>query len=205
MKNKFPTLLIAFLVPLLFGCPRNDVKKASREIYQNRMDFNFKDSWNIRFGNLNFILPKKFKNDQYTSICINGSKCKTYSIDELNLYLSISEIKKNEASNIVYITNKNNILNAIQADAVLKRKKSLYNEKGKISEITVLKKNPSIIYQTVIESFEKDYSWETDNSSLYYVATIQKKDRFYVIQFTGKSENMRYLLDDFKSILSSIK
>ena len=205
MKNKSHTLLIAFLVPLLFGCPRNDAKKASREIYQNRMDFNFKDNWNIRFGNLNFILPKKFKNDQYTSICTNGSKCKTYSIDELNLYLSISEIKKSEATNILYITNENNILNAIQADAALKRKKSLYNDKGKLSEISVLKKNPAIIYQTVIESFEKEYSWETDNSSLYYVATIQKKDRFYVIQFTGKGEHMRYFLDDFKRILSSIK
>jgi hypothetical protein len=205
MKNVIHAIILASLVPLLFGCPRNDNKKASREIYQNRMDFNFKDTWKINFGSLSFILPKKFKNDYYTSICINGGKCKSYSIEDLNLYLSISEIKKNEASNIMYITNEKNILHAIQADAAMKRKKSLYNDKGKISEISIFKTNPSIIYQTVIESFEKEYSWETDNSSIYYISTIQKKNRFYVIQFTGKGENMRYLLDDFKRILSGIK
>ena len=205
MKNPTLLILIVLLVPLLLGCPRNERKKASREIYQNRMDFNFNDFWKIKYGNLTFTLPKKFKNDYYYSICTNGSKCKTYSIDDLNLYLSISEIKSNELSNIRYISNEVNTHLAVQLDATLKRKKSINNNKGGISEINHINKNPSIFFQTVMEPFEREYSWQTDQCSIYYIASIQKKQRFYVIQFTGKGEHMRYLLDDFKKILFSIK
>jgi hypothetical protein len=51
----------------------------------------------------------------------------------------------------------------------------------------------------------KSYTFESDYSSIYFVATIQKNNQFFVIQFCGKADKMNYFLDDFETILSSIK
>ena len=205
MKQKFHLFIcILILLPILIACPRNEQKKAAREIYQNNMDLNFKDCYNITFNSLQFDLPKKFNNIDYIDVCSNGKECKTYGIDELNLYFGISEIKANELSNIHYLTKINNSLEAIQYDAVGKRTKSI-GSNTKVSEVVKFKHKLPIIYQSVIEPFVKRYTFESDYSSIYFVATIQKNNQFFVIQFCGKADKMNYFLDDFETILSSIK
>ena len=195
---------LILLLLILTGCPADQQKKLAKEIYENKMDFNFKDSWKINYHGLSFRLPKKFSGSSFSSYnttCVDGSDCKTYSIEELQLYFGISEITQRELSNIRFLANEENALEAILEDATRKRKKSI-NDKGRISEAVSFKKNVNCLIKTVMEPFVKTYNWETDNSSLYYVAAIQKKNRYYIVQFCGRADKMRYFLDDLKKVLN---
>lgn len=191
---------------ILTGCPAKTERKAAREIYQNNMNFDFNAHFTINFNGIEFMLPKKFNRNynNYESISTNGSDIRTFSIEELNLYLGISEIKKEELSNILFINDLLNPLDATLQDAALKRKQSMFKA-GKVSEMETIKCNQPCKMVTITEPFQKSYSWEEDYSSLYYVAAVKKKNHYYVIQFCGKKDKMIYFLDDFKRIIRSIK
>lgn len=191
---------------ILTGCPAKTERKAAREIYQNNMNFDFNAHFTINFNGIEFMLPKKFNRNynNYESISTNGSDIRTFSFEELNLYLGISEIKKEELSNILFVNDLLNPLDATLQDAALKRKQSMFKA-GKVSEMETIKCNQSCKMVTITEPFQKSYSWEEDYSSLYYVAAVKKKNRYYVIQFCGKKDKMIYFLDDFKRIIRSIK
>jgi len=208
LKLKIARLYFALFVSfiLLNGCPAKTERKAAREIYQNNMNFNFNDPYNINFNGIHFKLPRKFERNygNYQFICTNGSDGRSYGFEDLNLYFGISEIKQEEIANILFINDLLKPLDAVLEDAALKRKESIY-KKGKVSEMeTVACKMPCKML-TISEPFEKAYSWENDYSSIYYVAAIKKKNRYYVIQFCGKKDKMIYLLDDFKRIIRSMK
>jgi len=191
---------------VLTGCPAKTERKAAREIYQNNMNFNFKSPFNINYNGIEFFLPNKFTRDynNYESVCTNGSDIRTFSFGDLNLYFGFSEIKQEELNNILFINDLLNPLNAILEDAALKRKQSMFKV-GKVSEVETIKCNQPCKMVTITEPFQKSYSWEEDYSSLYYVAAIKKKNRYYIIQFCGKKDKMIYFLDDFKRIIRSIK
>ena len=207
MKNKF-IQTIGFLASIivLTGCPAKTERKAAREIYQNNMNFNFKSPFKINYNGIEFLLPNKFTRDynNYESVCTNGSDIRTFSFGDLNLYFGFSEIKQEELNNILFINDLLNPLNAILEDAALKRKQSMFKV-GEVSEVETIKCNQPCIMVTITEPFQKSYSWEEDYSSLYYVAAIKKKNRYYIIQFCGKKDKMIYFFDDFKRIIRSIK
>jgi hypothetical protein len=80
----------------LTGCPARSGRKAARAIYENKMNFNFKDPINVNFNGVSFLLQKKFKKDYnyVKSIFLNGSDCRSYSYEDLLfIYFGISEIK----------------------------------------------------------------------------------------------------------------
>jgi hypothetical protein len=170
------------------------------------MNFNFKSPFKINYNGIEFFLPNKFTRDynNYESVCTNGSDIRTFSFGDLNLYFGFSEIKQEELNNILFINDLLNPLNAILEDAALKRKQSMFKV-GKVSEVETIKCNQPCKMVTITEPFQKSYSWEEDYSSLYYVAAIKKKNRYYIIQFCGKKDKMIYFLDDFKRIIRSIK
>lgn len=207
MKNKF-IQTIGFLASIivLTGCPAKTERKAAREIYQNNMNFNFKSPFKINYNGIEFFLPNKFTRDynNYESVCTNGSDIRTFSFGDLNLYFGFSEIKQEELNNILFINDLLNPLNAILEDAALKRKQSMFKV-GKVSEVESIKYQLPSKMVTITEPFQKTYTWEDDNTSLYYVAAIKKKNRYYVIQFCGKKDKMIYFLDDFKRIIRSMK
>jgi hypothetical protein len=207
LKNKF-IQTIGFLASIivLTGCPAKTERKAARDIYQNNMNFNFKSPFKINYNGIEFFLPNKFTRDynNYESVCTNGSDIRTFSFGDLNLYFGFSEIKQEELNNILFINDLLNPLNAILEDAALKRKQSMFKV-GKVSEVETIKCNQPCKMVTITEPFQKSYSWEEDYSSLYYVAAIKKKNRYYIIQFCGKKDKMIYFLDDFKRIIRSIK
>ena len=207
MKNKF-IQTIGFLASIivLTGCPAKTERKAAREIYQNNMNFNFKSPFKINYNGIEFFLPNKFTRDynNYESVCTNGSDIRTFSFGDLNLYFGFSEIKQEELNNILFINDLLNPLNAILEDAALKRKQSMFKV-GKVSEVESIKYQLPSKMVTITEPFQKTYTWEDDNTSLYYVAAIKKKNRYYVIQFCGKKDKMIYFLDDFKQIIRSMK
>ncbi len=205
--SNFRFYLIIFLfVTILTGCPVNHEKKEAREIFQNKMNFNFNDNFNIHYNGLDFQLPKKFTRNynNYQSILTNGSERRTFNFEELSLYFGISEIKREELSNILFIHDLSNPIDAVLQDAALKRKESIYHT-GRVSEVNTFKCKLRCKLLSVLEPFHKTYSWEQDYSSLYYIASVKKNNRFYVLQFCGKSDKMIYFLDDFKQILRSMK
>ncbi len=198
--------LLFILVGLVFsGCPANLERKAAREIYQNKMNFNFKDSRKIDYKGLVFRLPKKFETNYYSNhLCSIGSNCKTYSIGQLQLFFGITQLKQNEVENILYVSQSSNPLKAILQHAAVKRKQSMNNQ-GRISELLTISSQVNCIMNTVVEPFAKYYSEEADFSTIYYISAIEKNKRYYVIQFCGKADKMRYFLDDFKRILRTLK
>ena len=202
MKSIFRMFLLFFLTTVFSGCFRDASKKTSRELYNNHMDFYFSNGIVIKYSNLHFKLPNKFKKDYYLPVNTNGKKCLTYSVDELSLYFSISEVNEEEASKIRYLTNEGNTLKAIQYDAVKKRKKSI-NSNTKSSEVRTLNYRYAFLYQAVTEPYTREYKWDTNSTSTYYIASFKKDNHYFVIQFTGKGENLRYFLDDFKRMLKT--
>jgi hypothetical protein len=208
LKNKMIQYYVSTLVTmiLLTGCPAKTERKAAREIYQNKMNFDLKDPFNINYNGIQFVLPNKFGRNHGTNetICTNGSDCRTFCFDDLNLYFGISEIKHEELSNILFINDLFSPLDAVMQDAAIKRKNSIYKV-GRVSEMDSIKSKFPCKILTITEPFQKTYSWEDDYTSLYYVAAIKKKNRYYVIQFCGKKDKMIYFLDDFKRIIRSMK
>ncbi len=207
LKSRFlkTTWGLASIIALM-GCPAKTERRAAREIYQNNMNFDFNSPFKINFNGIDFILPKKFSRNynNYQSICTNGSDIRSFSFGDLNLYFGLSEIKQQELNNILFINDLLNPLDAILEDAALKRKQSMFKV-GKVSEMESIKSQLPCKMVTITEPFQKSYSWEEDYSSLYYVAAVKKKNRYYVIQFCGKKDKMIYFLDDFKRIIRSIK
>jgi hypothetical protein len=110
-------------------------------------------------------LPKKFgrNHGNYETICTNGSDCRSFSFDDLNLYFGISEIKKGELSNILFINDLLNPLDAVLEDAALKRKQSMFKV-GKVSETESIKYQLASKMVTITEPFQKTYTWEEDDS-----------------------------------------
>jgi hypothetical protein len=205
-KNFIQTIGFLLSIIVLTACPAKTERKAAREIYQNNMNFDFKSPFKINYNDIEFLLPKKFTRDynNYQSVCTNGSDIRSFSFGDLNLYFGLSEIKKEELNNILFIHDLLNPVDAILEESAQKRKQSMFKA-GKVSEMETIKCNQLCKMVTITEPFQKSYSWEEDYSSLYYVAAIKKKNRYYVIQFCGKKDKMIYFLDDFKRIIRSIK
>lgn len=203
MKLIFKSLLLFCLISTLFGCFRDASKKASKELYDNRMDFNFSNCKEVKYGNVRFKLPNKFVKEAYINIHTNGKNALTYGIENLFLYFVISEISKNEAANIRYLTNESNLHQAIQRDATYKRQISINSQTAKCSQVRTLNYKYNFLYQAVTVPYTCEYKWDSNNTSTYYIASFSKNNRYFVIQFTGRGENLRYFLDDFKHILKT--
>lgn len=197
-------LFIFLIATILTGCPADRGRKEARIIYQNKMNFDFKKPFKINYNGLYFMLPKKFSRNygNYEAICANGSDCRSFSFEELSLYFGVSEIKEDELSNILFIHDMLNPLDAVLQDAGLKRKESMLN--ANISQINSINGKLSCKMLTVIETFKKWYTYQEDYSSLYYIAAVKKNNRYYIIQFSGKKDKMQYFMDDFKRILRSV-
>jgi hypothetical protein len=197
------SFLFALILPLLVGCPMsNSPTKAANELYANKMDFK---KWaTFDFEGISFILPQKFEEETSFDYTIDKYSSKQYSIQSLFLYFSVEKFSDTSATYLQYVNNQKSNLHAVQKNYINSIQNSLkgnYYEGFRTSEIKHISRN--CLSQVIIENFSRQNKWDSDQTSTYFIATKKIKKSFYVFQFVGKSENMRYLQDDFFKIVNS--
>jgi hypothetical protein len=180
----------------------NSPTKAANELYANKMDFK---KWaTIDFEGISFILPQKFGEETNFNYTIDKYSSKQYCLLSLFLYFSVEKFSDTSATYLQYVNNQKSNLHAVQKNYVNSIQNSLsvnYSEGYRTSEIKLLSKNT--LSQVIIQNFNRQNKWDTDQTSAYFIATKKIKKSFYVFQFIGKTENMRYLQDDFFKIVNS--
>ena len=205
-ENMIRTIfLFALILPLLVACPiSNSSTKAANELYANKMDFK---KWKkLSFKSGSFVLPQKFEEEVSFDYTINKYSSKQYSLQSLFLYFSVEIFSDTSATYFQYINNERSNLHAIQKNYINSIQNSLSQEDYtgyRTSEIKRLSRK--CLSQVVIQNFIRFYKWDTDQTKTYFIATKKIKKSFYVFQLIGKSENMKYLQDDFFKIVNSAK
>jgi hypothetical protein len=195
--------LFILILPLLVACPMsNSPTKAANELFANKMDFKKWATFN--FGGISYILPQKFEEETNFNYTIDKYSSKQYSLLSLFLYFSVEKFSDTSATYLQYVNNQKSNLHAVQKNYVNSIQNSLsvnYSEGYRTSEIKLLSKNS--LSQVIIQNFNRQNKWDADQTSTYFIATKKIKKSFYVFQFVGKTENMRYLQDDFFKIVNS--
>ena len=205
-ENMIRTIfLFALILPLLVACPiSNSSTKAANELYANKMDFK---KWKkLSFKSVSFVLPEKFEEEVSFDYTINKYSSKQYSLQSLFLYFSVEIFSDTSATYLQYVNNQKSNLHAVQKNYVNSILVSLignYDAGYRISEIKQLNKN--CLSQVIIENFNRQNKWDSDQTSTYFIATKKINKSFYVFQFVGKTENMHYLQDDFFKIVNSAR
>ncbi len=205
-ENMIRTIfLFALIFPLLVACPiSNSSTKAANELYANKMDFK---KWKkLSFKSVSFVLPQKFEEEVSFDYTINKYSSKQYSLQSLFLYFSVEIFSDTSATYLQYVYNQKSNLHAVQKNYVNSILVSLignYDAGYRISEIKQLNKN--CLSQVIIENFNRQNKWDSDQTSTYFIATKKINKSFYVFQFVGKTENMHFLQDDFFKIVNSAR
>jgi len=201
---KFNKYILILILPILSACPTaKSPTKDANELYSNRM--NFKKWEKNVFYDISFLLPEKFEEKKYSHITISSKKSLTKSIESLSLYFSVEIFDETKASEISYLLNEPQFINAVQSNYVKRINYSNNSnyEKLRISNIKKIGKENKCISQVLIQNFNRQNKWDVDYTLTYFVATKKIKSNFYVFQFIGKSTNMNYLYDDFLRIVES--
>jgi len=198
--------LLILVLPLLVACPNtsNSPSKDANELYKNKMDFK---KWRKNhFSNISFLLPQKFEENNDFYYTINKFASKQFRIQTLSLYVSVEEFSDTTATYLQYVNNQKSNLHAVQKNYVNSIQNSINRNYGNGSRTSELKKiSRNCFSQVIIENFQRQNKWDSDNSSTYFIATKKIKKSFYVFQFIGRTENLKYLQDDFFKIVNSAK
>jgi hypothetical protein len=180
----------------------NSSTKSANELYTNKMDFKNWVSYNLE--DISYMLPQKFEEETSFNYTIDKYSSKQYSIQSLFLFFSLEKFSDTSATYLQYVNNEKSNLLAVQKNYVNSIQNSLINNYSKgfrTSEIKQISRN--CFSQVIIENFNRQNKWDSDQTSTYFIATKKLKKSFYVFQFVGKTENMRYLQDDFLKIVNS--
>ena len=198
-------LLFFFVLPFLVACPNsNTPTRDANELYSNNMDFK---KWKkTDFVDISYILPQKFEQELESNYTIEKYSSQQKSIPSLSLYFSVEKFTDTTATYFQYINNEKSNLHAIQKNYVNNIQNALSQENYsgyRTSEIKRLSKK--CLTQVVIQNFIRFYKWDSDQTKTYFIATKKIDKSFFVFQLIGKSENMKYLQDDFFKIVNSAK
>ncbi len=197
--------LFLLLLPLTVACPnQNSTSSDVLELQSNNMDFK---KWRITdFIDITYLLPAKFEKELESNYTIDKYSSQQKSISSLSLYFSIEKFTDTTATILKNVNNEKTNLNAIQKNYIRSIQNSLSQSNIEGFRTSELKRISKIcLSQVIIQNYVRQYKWDTDYSKTYFIATKKIKNSFYVFQLIGKSENMKYLQDDFFKIVNSAK
>ncbi len=197
--------LFLLLLPLTVACPnQNSTSSDVLELQSNNMDFK---KWRITdFIDITYLLPAKFEKELESNYTIDKYSSQQKSISSLSLYFSIEKFTDTTATILKNVNNEKTNLNAIQKNYIRSIQNSLSQSNIEGFRTSELKRISKIcLSQVIIQNYVRQYKWDTDYSKTYFIATKKIKKSFYVFQLIGKSENMKYLQDDFFKIVNSAK
>lgn len=201
MRRNFAWLLLLF--PLLQACPPVNTNRLGKKLRENNMNFPAweKKAWQ---GNT-YIVPKDFdtENDiNYISISEENVK---YDNWEIRISLLLEEFDMNDAEHFQYIVDGNSKLESVHQAYVDTRSKNGGYRKFSVSQRKKLKLKYQNYSTVVIENFVREYSYDDESNVTCFITTLKKKDKFYVIQLSGRADKMNYLYDDYLKIVKSFK
>lgn len=193
-------VLLPILCFILTACPGKQLRTKS-DIEKNNMDFpNPKQIYEL---GINFELSDLFIESSYMHYAFNETNSTTYTTDDNSIYFTIEKFTTNDLLHIQYInkdtTNSN--LEALRDFYANKRFNSMGS--GEVSKAKPIhgKHWKKGWLQSIIEKSESTYQ----NNIHYLTATIAYKHEFFVLQLICEDNMMSYFLDDFNTILQSIK
>lgn len=198
-------LFVLLFLPLLYGCPNvNNTSKDAKELYANHMDFK---KWKkVAAKGISFKIPECFDEEKYTNFTIENINSFKRSNVSLGLYFSVEVFSDTNAILFQYVNNEKSPLHAVQSNYISKIEQGLSNRGAyRTSIVKKISTKNKCISQIVIENFVRQYKWDTDYTSSYFVATMKVRGKYYVFQFIGRKENQKYFYNDFLKILFSVK
>lgn len=202
MRTIFLFLLV---LPFLVACPNSNAPtRDANELYSNNMDFK---KWKkTEYSDITYLLPQKFEYESESIYTIEKYSAQQKSIPSLSLYFSVEKFSDTTATYFQYVNNEKSNLHAIQKNYINSVQNSLTEENSIGYRTSEIKKiNNKCLSQVVIQNFERQYKWDSDLTKTYFIATKKINKSYYVFQLIGKTENMKYLQDDFFKIVNSAK
>lgn len=163
---------------------------------------NFPDLEKQYYNGIKYTLSDMFDSD-YDDDYVLTDNASTMIVYGLDVNFSVEVFDREEAEIIQYAFDGDiDLFNAVHDNYILKREASLYEP-----SISIKKPTPkSVGYPGFIQVVNgSPYSYDEDEGSSYFTATLDIDGDYYVFQLIGKKSNMGYLYDDFINILSSVE
>jgi len=201
MKNKFIWILCLF--PLLQACPPVNKNRLGRILNENHMNF---PKWkNANWQGNSFIIPMDLEteNDTYTTTISKENV--VYSSNEISMFIVFEEFNLDEAENYNYIVGGQSNLEAVHEGYVEARSTKSEYRSFRVSQRKKLKLKFQNFSTVVIENFIRESSYDNESNVMCFITTLKKKEKFYVIQLSGRADKMPYLYDDYLKIIKSFK
>lgn len=201
VKVKFVNLISLFAIVIIAtGCPGSSYESEVKKIQNNNM--NFPDLEKQYYNGIKYMLSDMFDSD-YDDDYVLTDNASTKIVYGLDVNFSVEVFDREEAEIIQYAFDGDiDLFNAVHDNYILKREASLYEP-----SISIKKPTPkSVGYPGFIQVVNGGaYSYDEDEGSSYFTATLDIDGDYYVFQLIGKKSNMGYLYDDFINILSSVE
>lgn len=201
MKVKFFNLILLFaIITLSTGCPGASYESDMKKIQNNNM--NFPELEKEYYNGITYQISRLFDSD-YDDDYVLTDNAETKIIYGIDVNFSVEVFQKEDAELIQYAFDGDiDLINAVHDNYILKRTASLYQP-----SISIKKPTPkSIKYPGYIQVVSgSQYSYDNEEGSSYFTATLDITGEYYVFQLIGKKANMGYLYDDFIKILSSVE
>lgn len=192
-------LLIPLLGFLLTGCP-GSVNQTQKKIEEN--DLNLPNPTGKNGLGIRFELSELFETDYYSHFSLNSANSLTYSTPNTEILVSIERFTPASLSGIQFQNEQENQpdLEALRDYFVKKRKAASQN--SIVSEpIELYSKTKKKGWMQSVEDTHNGNNYDLH----YLIGTISFKGNFYVVQMVAGKDNMSYLLDDFLSLIKSIR
>jgi hypothetical protein len=152
-----------------------------------------------------FRVPSMFLNTEcYGNFTIYPNEAFQGCAQSVELYLGIEAFDKEKAADYQYLVQAESLLEGVQQHYVNRK---IYDRNDRIISQTdhwKLKKGKAL-FQAIVQHRTKTYEFDEEYSSTTFLASFQQNEKFYVVQLTGQSDVMPYLLQDFKKIVYSCK
>ncbi len=190
--------LFSSLWLILCACPSPDLNTHDlKDLRKNHYDFkNWKRNY---YKGINFDLPKNFeKGNTDFMYKADGLSKVNY---QLGVYISVEHFDASEADKYSFsFDEKVPKLTAVHEFYMNERRNSFqYLENSIKTDLPKGSKLPGSMEVIFGRVDEYDYDMK------YVIATVEKNNQWYVLQFITSQDLAAYLFDDFKKIIQSVR
>ena len=189
--------LLTGILFLTTACPGVRPKSNQKKLEENNM--NFPELEPFYFEGITFDKSEIFS-PEYNDNYVLSDNYSTFIAYDIYLHLSVELFNASKIDVIQFSQDEGKSdLEALHSHYVQRRISSLYKSSASIQK-KIPKSTGQKGYIQVIHGNANEY----ENSTTYFIATVEANDEYFVFQLIGKRGNMGYLYDDFLALLSSI-
>lgn len=196
---------VALLALILFSCEEEKIAelketKSFQDFKANHYQFILSDK--ATFRGIKFKLPATFDKTWRQSVTITSNSLIRYS-KVFKMFFTVEEFSEQDTY-LPFVARVPMILDLKNRfhDAYVDQRLKTLDEKG----LSIKKAGPKDVHFPMIIQTVRgvDIDWY-DEDLLYVVATLEVKHKYYVFQWIGSEEKMKFMYDDFIAILKSVQ